>query len=48
MVADSSVLAPVSTRTVLYDLSCMQRDAGDDQGAGKTLTQLSAMGIWIA
>lgn len=47
-VADSGVLDPVSTRMVLYDLSCVQRDAGDQQGAGKTLTQLSAMGIRIA
>jgi len=47
-VADSGVLDPVSTRMVLYDLSCVQRDAGDDAGAGRTLTQLSALGIRIA
>jgi len=43
--AEAGVLDPVSTRMVLYDLSCVQRDAGDEAAAKNTLLQRAAMGI---
>jgi hypothetical protein len=47
-VVNSRELDPVSTRMAMYDLSCVQRDAGDEEAANRTLIQTTQMGIRIA